>query len=140
MLLFKSVEILERNLNTDLKYTAIPGCIYSFWAVETLSLYGTIKSVPQFFSNVFLSSVFLLGFITTFIVALIGNTLESKSYTESHELLLKWKRSARDKVRMKEIKALYPVRLRIGDNYIEQTTPLVAQDFIVNQAVSLILL
>jgi len=105
-----------------------------------LAFYGTVKSVPQFFSNVSLSSLFLLAFVSTSFAAVIGNTLAAKSYTESEELLLKWKRDCRSKVRRREIKALYAARLRVGDNYFEQATPLVAQDFIANQTVSLILL
>jgi len=131
---------LEKDLNTNLKYTAIPGIIYGLWAVEILGFYGTIKSIPQFFSNVLLSTLFLLAFLNTAIAAVCGNTMASKSYTKSYELLLQWKRNARDKVRKREIKALYPARFRVGEKYIDQATPLVAQDFIANQTVSLILL
>jgi len=140
LLLYKSILILEKDMNTNLKYTAIPGMVYGLWAIETLAFYGTVKSVPQFFSNVFLSSLFLLTFVSTSFAAVIGNTLAAKSYTESQVLLLKWKRNSRSKVRKREIKALYAARLRVGDNYFEQSTPLVAQDFIANQTVSLLLL
>jgi len=114
--------------------------VYGLWAIEILAFYGTVKSVPQFFSNFSLSSLFLLAFISTSFAAVIGNTLAAKSYTESQELLLQWKRISRNKVRRREIKALYAARLRVGDYYFEQATPLVAQNFIANQTVSLILL
>jgi len=127
-------------MNTNLKFTAIPGMIYGLWAIEILSFYGTVKSVPQFFANVLLSCLFLLGFLATSFAAVIGNSMGSKSFTESQELILQWKRNARDKVRKRQIKALYAARLRVGDNFFEQITPLVAQDFIANQTVSLILM
>jgi len=140
LLLYKSILILEKDMNTTFKFTAIPGMVYGLWAIEILAFYGTVKSVPQFFSNVFLSSLFLIVFISTSFAAVIGNTLGSMSFTESHKLLRQWKRISRDKVRRREVKALYAARLRVGDNYFEQTTPLVAQDFIANQTASLILL
>jgi len=138
LLLFKSILILEKDLNTNMKYNGIPGIIYGVWTIEILGFYGTIKTVPQFFSNVFLSSLFVLAFINMVIACVCGNTMESKLYTESSELLLQWKRTARNKIRKREIKALYPARFRVGDNYVDQATPLVAQDFIANQTVSLI--
>jgi len=140
LLMFKSMLILEKDLNTSSKYTAIPGIIYGLWAIEILAFYGGIKSVPQFFDNAFLSSLFLIGLVNTSIACVCGNTLESKLYTKSDELLWQWRRISRDRVRRREIKPLYPVRLRVGDNYVDRMTPLVAQDFIANQTVSLILL
>jgi len=64
----------------------------------------------------------------------------SKVYTESHALLLYWKQKARDKVRKREIAALFPAKVKVGDNFVDKSTPLVAQDFIANQTVSLILM
>jgi len=140
VLLYKSILILEKNFNTNLKYTTIPGIIYGFWAVEILVFYGAIKSVPQFLSNTALASLFIMGLFNVGIACFWGNTRASKAFTESQKLLNDWRRNARDKIRKKEIKSLYPARFRVGDCYIDQSTPLVAQNFIANQTISLILL
>jgi len=138
--LYRSILILEKNLNTTFKHTAIPGIVYGLWTVEILVFYGAIKSVPQFFSNPTLSSLFIMGLFDITVACVWGNTMASKMYMESHKLLLLWKRNARNKIRKREIKALYPARFRVGDCYIDQSTPLVAQNFIANQTISLILL
>jgi len=140
VLLYKSILILEKNFNTNLKHTTIPGIIYGFWAVEILVFYGAIKSVPQFLSNTALASLFVMGLLNVGIACFWGNTRASKAFTESQKLLNDWRRNARDKIRKKEIKSLYPARFRVGDCYIDQSTPLVAQNFIANQTISLILL
>jgi len=140
MLLYKSILILEKDLNTNMKYTGIPGATCGVWVVEILVFYGTIKSIPKFLSNTSISILFLLTFINTVISSVWGNTMASKVFTESRKLLQLWKGNATNKVQKREIKALYPARLRVFDCFSDQLTPFVAQDFIANQTISLILL
>jgi len=140
MLHYKSVLILEKDLNTTLKYTAIPGITFCLWVFEVLSFYGTIKSVPQFLSNTLLSSLLLLVFLSLAPASVWGNTMASKVFTESRKLLKVWKGAACNKIQKREIKALFPARISVGDCFFDQLTPLVAQDFIANQTISLILL
>jgi len=49
-------------------------------------------------------------------------------------MIREWKQKtpARNRLRLRQIKALYPARVRIGigDNFIDRSTPLVALNFV----------
>jgi len=44
------------------------------------------------------------------------------------------------KLMLRQTKTLNSARLRLGDNFIDRSAPLVAQDFVASQTASLILL
>jgi len=111
-------------------------------ATETLLFYGTIKSIPNFSSNVALSSFFIMSFLTWFSSIVFAITVASKLFTESNAMISEWKQKtpASNKLGLRQLKALYPARVRILENCIDQSTPLVAQNLIASQTAALILL
>jgi len=139
---FQSVLLLEKSYNTALKYTALPGIIYGMWAIEILLFYGTVKLLPRISSNVALSGFFMVSFFNLSSSITWGNTVASKVFTESSSIIHEWKEGtpAWNRLRWRQMKALYPMRLRIGDNFIDRSTPLVAQNFVASQTAALILL
>jgi len=139
---FKSVLLLEKSYNTSLKYTALPGIKYCMWATEILFFYGAVKSITRISSNVALSGFFIVSFLTWFSSIVFGNTGASKVFTESNSMIRerKQKTPAWNRMRLRQIIALHPARARIGDNFIDRSTPLVAQDFVASQTATLILL
>jgi len=140
---FKSVLLLEKSYNTTLKYTALPGIIYGLWALEILFFYGTVKSMPSFYSNIALSGFFIVTFLNLLNAIVWGNTVASKVFAESNSMIKEWKQriaEGKNLLKLKQLRAIYPARLRIGDSFIDPSTPLVAQNFIASQTAALILL
>jgi len=110
--------------------------------MEIFAFYGTVKSVPKISSNVSLSVLFVVTFFNLFFAIVWGNTVASKVFTESSGMICEWKQKTPvwSRFRLKQLKALYPARVRIGDNFIDRSTPVVAQDFVASQTATLILL
>jgi len=72
-----------------------------------------------------------------------GNTVASKVFAESNSMIKEWKQkiaAGKNLLKLKQLKELYPARLRIGDSFIDPSTPLVAQNFIASQTAAFILL
>jgi len=116
--------------------------MYGMWATEILFFYGTVKSIQRISSNAALSGFFIVSFLTWFSSIVFGNTVASKVFTESSSMIHDWKKRtpAWNRLRLRQIKALFPARVRIGDNFTDRSTPLVAQNFVASQTATLILL
>jgi len=140
--MLKSVTVLQKILNATLKRTVIPGIFCGLWIMQILLLYGTIKLLPGFGNNLSLLVFYLGLYLNVSVGSIIATTFASRVFTTSYNLIDSWKKRQHsyNKVRQKQLASLAPTHIKCGDNFIDKSTAIVAQNFIANQTVSLILL
>jgi hypothetical protein len=113
------------------------------WVLQILYLYVTIRSIEGLHKNPFLFILFLSIYIDMVIVSVLVSSFGSKIYTTSVSMKDEWIQRARkrkDKLAKRRAKSLLPVYIKLGGNFIDRTTPILIEDFCVNQTVSLLLL
>jgi len=134
--------IIEHTINEIGKYTFIPGTVGGLGFLQILCLYGTLKTLPEFGENPAISVFFILCCINLTMSTLLNNTLASKVYVNSCELLKSWKNqcSVSDKLYSRELKGFPPTKITFAERFMDKSTPLVFQDFIIGQSISLLLL
>ncbi|OXA47796.1 hypothetical protein Fcan01_17086 [Folsomia candida] len=78
---------------------------------------------------------------TCFTVCMVFETFAAQLFVNSEHLYTDWKKElGLTKVNRRGIRALRPMRMKVGSNFIDRGTALVTQDFCINQTVSLLLL
>jgi hypothetical protein len=92
--------------------------------------------------NPFLFLLIVVILIDMIIGTLIMSTTGRNVSQASEELLNNWMKSARptDKLRRKRLQAMRLICIRFAGKYIDRDTPIVIQDFCINQTVSLLLM
>jgi hypothetical protein len=114
----------------------------SIGCLQILAMYGTLKAGDIVEGNRFL--IYLVATVALDMV--IGNlviyTLGGNVSSESKQLLEKYGENTnpRDKLRKKRLRALRVVGIRFGGKYMDNDTPIVVQDFCLNQTVSILLM
>lgn len=111
--------------------------------VEVLSLFVIIKLHTEIPFPGFL--IFPEGFVTAFSSIMVFETVAAVLNAKSSKMIAAWKQicyteKRNAKVKRREVGALRPLIVKFGSNFIDQGTPLVTQDFCVNQTVSLLLM
>jgi len=82
-------------------------------------------------------------FLNLFSAVVWGNTVASKVFTEFNALIHEWRKRVNgrnNKLTLRQLKAVVPMRFRIADSFIDRYTPLVAQNLVASQTADLILL
>ncbi len=134
---YRAIQILEMQLNNYASVRIVPIFMGGVPMVEILGVYAVIK----FHAQLPLPGLIILteGYLTAFTAIMVFETLASILNTKSAEMLRVW-RQVPNKSKRKELRALRPLKVKFGSNFIDQGTPLVSQDFCINQIVSLLLM
>lgn len=138
---YKKLQMLEtlytssnakRNLPTFL--TGVPG-IQIFSAFVCIRLQREVD-MPQF-------SLFPLLYLDGILLTIVYLSLASSVYVSSNGLIERWKKHRkcrRSKYIRKTLRSLRPLKIKFRNNFVDQCTPIVVQDFIITQTASLLLL
>ncbi|XP_035707910.1 uncharacterized protein LOC118435654 [Folsomia candida] len=137
--LYRGVQILEAQLNDYARIRVMPAFMSGVPFVEVLSLFVIIKLHDQVPLPGFL--LFPEGFITAGSALIVYETVAAILNTKSVQTIDIWKqRFSRGKAKRREVKSLRPLMVKFGSNYIDKGTPLITQDFCINQTVSMLLM
>jgi hypothetical protein len=138
---FKYIRIIEMLNNYTVRHLLLPTCALIFPAIQRASAYVCIKLHDT------LSWPALLFYGLIYCDALILTTsvflAPCHVFTSSRQILLKWKtgwKMGRKSEMRKELKALVPIKVRCGSNFVDNSTPLVLQDMCTRQTVSSLLI
>ncbi|XP_035704132.1 uncharacterized protein LOC118434510 isoform X1 [Folsomia candida] len=136
---YRSVQILEAQINDYSRIRVMPAFMSGVPFVEVLSLFVIIKLHDQVPLPGFL--LFPEGFITAASALIVYETVAAILNTKSFQIIGTWKQQfCRGKVKRREVRSLRPLMVKFGSNYIDKGTPLVTQDFCINQTVSMLLM
>lgn len=138
--LYHKISVLEKSINAVLMERILPCFILCVPVVEIVSIFVCIS---------FHDDIAMPGFVMFPILGLdailattICLTLASKVHNVS-KMLARRLRSAeimvrnRDMTMSREIKALSPLKIKFGSNFVDRRTPLVIQNFCVTKTMTL---
>jgi hypothetical protein len=111
-------------------------------AIQIIFVYAVIHAGHRINENPSLVLVMIILGMNMVLANLLTTSLGGWVSVASKSLLQMWTKSAnpRDKVRRRRLKALRLVCIRFGGKFMDRDTPIVTQDFLINQTVSLLLL
>jgi len=140
--LYRALTCLENIVNDVNKYTTIPSIVCSPWILQILCLYGTFKTGHMITHTPAMFLFFMTAYINMAVGSIVVDTVASRVFTDSKTLLGLWRKTVPSwsKYSMKQLTALVPARIRFGDNFINQSTAIVVQNFVISQTVSLIII
>ncbi|OXA39537.1 hypothetical protein Fcan01_25773 [Folsomia candida] len=137
---YKQTKLLEIKLNHCVGRIIVPVSLVGFPSVQILAFFTMIRlyeDIPMpaflYFPRMYMDMLLLNVILQTLAanLSIKSDRLRTKFLTEGHT----WR-----KVNRKELQATNSMSLKVGSNYIAAGTPLVIQDFCVNQTVSLLLM
>lgn len=137
--MYSSINVLEVMLNNVAAKRMVPSAIILGSALEITAAFATIRlhgivPLPGFF-------IFPLDVVGSGVGIFMLTTACAALHGESENLLMRWRKGfSVTKYYTRRLRALKPIRVKCGQNFMDRTTPLVIQDFCVNQLVSLLLM
>jgi hypothetical protein len=140
---YNGIVLLNKLVISRCGKVMFPSTFCGPWIMQVLCLYGTIHAAKGIRTNPFLFILFLSIYIDMVIASVVLSSVGSKIHTTSVSMREEWAREARkrnDKYGERKAKALLPVNVKLGGNFIDRHTPILIQDFCVNQTLSLLLL
>lgn len=137
--MYRSVQILEAQLNDYSRIRVLPAFMSGGPFVEVLSLFVLIKLHDQIpLPGVVL---FLEGFITAASALIVYETVAAIVNTKSVRIIGAWKgQFCRSKIKRREVTSLKPLMIKFGSSFIDKGTPLITQNFCITQTVSMLLM
>jgi hypothetical protein len=141
--LYNGIFLLNRLVETRCGTRLFVPVWITTGSVQIICMYAALKAgiTGQGEDNPFLFLLIVVILIDMIIATLIMSTTGRNVSQTSEDLLTKWTKSARpmDKLRRKRLKAMRLICVRFAGKYIDRDTPIVIQDFCINQTVSLLL-
>lgn len=137
--LYKKLQVLQAIANSCVRRQMLPACSIGLPAVQFAAGFVCLKfhdsmSLPAmvFFSLIYVDAVIL----TTCVF-----TAASHVFINSLELLSTWKTrwQTRGEVR-KSLRSLTAIKIRFGNNFVDNSTPLVIQDMCTRQTATSLLI
>jgi hypothetical protein len=141
--IYNGIVLLNKLIISRCGKILFPATFCGPWVLQILYLFATIRSIEGLHKNPFLFPLFCSGSINVVIISFLLSSFGSKIYTTSVSMKDEWTQKARkrnDKLARRRAKSLLPVYIKLGGNFIDRTTPILIEDFCVNQTVSLLLL
>lgn len=143
---YRCIQLLEKILNDALHDKLAPAIIGIGPLIQVFTQFVCVKLYSKIPLPGFL--VFPIILINSLISNLVIQTLAAKVNSISAELLLLLKselscfptKSKTRKQNWKELTACKPTRIQFGQNFVDMGTPLVIENFCINQTVSILLL
>lgn len=137
---YKQIKLLEVKLNNCVGPIIVPVSFVGFPSIQILAFFTMIRLYDVVPMPAFL--YFPRMYVDTLLLNVILQTLAANLFIKSKRLRTKFiaEGHAWRKVDRKELQATINLSLKFGSNYIDAGTPLVIQDFCVNQTVSLLLM
>ncbi|OXA61399.1 Light-independent protochlorophyllide reductase subunit B [Folsomia candida] len=141
--LYRSMQILEKIFNDFVRERVLPAILFCTPAVQVVGMYVGINLQSEIAMPGFL--VFPLIGVDAAVCNILVVTMASWIYKRSQKLiLLLKKRAARipsQKALIKrQIRSCSEMRVKFGSNFIDRGTPLVIQNFCINQTMTLTLI
>lgn len=139
--LYRYAQILDKSFNSFLSEQIIPAIMFCNPVIEIFSLFVCISYVNEVPMPGFLVFPFLL--VASGVINIVIITLASRIYGLSRHLLTSLERMTllkRSKLMRRKLKACNKLKIEFGSNFIDNGTPVVLQNFCINQTLSLILL
>lgn len=136
---YRNLKIIEILATITNSWRLIPVFVVGFPAIQFFSSYVCIRLRDEISWPEFL--MFPLVYWDGFLINMILFTAASNTYEGSSRLLRKWKWSQKHSPYTRKVLAsLTPLKFKFGDNFVERTTPLVIQDFSIQNTVTGLLL
>lgn len=139
ILKYRKMQVLEKLVNSCLQSRVFP----------IMAMVSPIAQIFTGFAIVEFHSSMDLSHMVSMLVFLAGSSLVNLSVFAGAGSIccksLKWLKAAKNchmtnKVQKRAIKSMTPLRIFFGSNYVDVLTPLVVQNFCLNQTLSLLLL
>lgn len=132
--LLKEARVLERILNASLKGRLVPCFVLGVSIAECfagsvlLSMSDQLGKVERYF--------FVLIYFQTGLCVRTLLTIMSYVFIKSTRYKKALHRSAVKKVERKELMSWKPLRVEFGQNFVDELTPLVVEENVINQTIS----
>ncbi|OXA42129.1 hypothetical protein Fcan01_23152 [Folsomia candida] len=142
----KSLQILEKSFNGYPMNRVVPVMVFGIPSIEIITLFVVINFYQDIALPGFL--VFPLLWMNTTLCNIVAFTSASLVHTVSEKTLIALKnrmvtinlsRGRKGSIINRELKACSVLKVKFGSNYIDRGTPLVIQNFCINQTMSLTL-
>jgi hypothetical protein len=138
---YRTIQLICGIFNDSSRRQVSPALLAGNPAIQIFSCFVCIKlhgeiPMPGF-------AYFPIQFLDCCIMGIGMFTVASHPWTKSNSLIRLWKQNdskKNDKCMRKALKSLSNLKVMFGNNFVDELTPLVIQDFVVNQTVSLLLL
>lgn len=136
---YQNLKLIEILATITTSWRLIPAFVVGFPVIQVLSSYVCIRLRDEISLSEFL--MFLLLYLDGFFINMVLFTVASNTFEGSSELLRKWKWSQKhSRYTRKVLDSLTPLKFKICNNFVERTTPLVIQDFTIQNTVTGLLL
>jgi len=139
---YNSLLIVEKLVNEVPKNTALPAVLCGLCIHQILVFYGSLKTISNYSQTPTLCMFFIVCYLNLSIGTILAHTIAAKLFTTSSRVLKSWKKGipSWNKLKKRQMNSLVPLRIKCFNNFIDSSTPLVAQNFIAGQTASLILM
>ena len=136
--LYRKLQIVEILHNVCSRRRILPTLLVVGPFLEVFCIYVCIKlhddiDMPEF-------AMFPLLLLDIFIVLVLFPNLASKVWRDSKKFMMRWKWGYKGKLMRRKMKTVKPLKIWCGNNFVDEGTPLVIQDFCLRTTVSLLLL
>jgi hypothetical protein len=135
---YKSLEVFEKILNSCTRRRIFPGVATPMTLIQILAIFAVLRgsgtaSLPSIL-------VYLIATNNSLIVNITVFTMAGKIFCRSKQWIKKARGKSQGKLQRRVIKSFAPLRLCFKDNFADEMTCLVVQNFCFLQTVSLLLL
>ncbi|OXA48088.1 hypothetical protein Fcan01_17343 [Folsomia candida] len=141
---YRSIQILEKSFNSYPMNKIVPVMVFGVPSVEIITLFVSINfyheiALPGFLVFPLIGLNAFLNNICVFTLAsMVHNALE-KALLALRKKMTNLHRGCNRSVIHRQLKACSVLKVKFGSNYIDRGTPLVIQNFCINQTMSLTL-
>jgi hypothetical protein len=135
---FRSIQIFENLLNSCIRRRIFPLVAGTITLLQILACFAIIRgiSTASFISRM----IYINATNNSLIVNISIFTMAGKIFSRSKQWIEEaMKKGTQNKIKRRVIKSFAPLRLRLKDNFADELTCLVVQNFCIVQTVSLLL-
>lgn len=137
--IYRCLQVLEKELNHFGSTQVIPSILIMAPIVQIFCTFVLIKLFRTLPSEGIMTYPYLILIAVT--ACMVFETFAAQLLTKSAKQCGDWKMEKNlSKVNRKAIISLQPMRIKMGNNFIDRSTALVTQDFCITQTVSLLLM
>lgn len=138
ILLYRKIQIWEKVLNFCTSQRIFPTIVFSVSGLQIISAFAL--AILRNNSGVGNLAVFFLMYLNSFVFNMIMFSFAAKIYSVSKKWLKMGEKNVKGGYMRRLHRSYRPLRMSFFNNFIDELTPLVMQDFSLTQTISLLLL
>lgn len=137
---YRELQVLEKIVNAVIRDIKFATFGYFFPGVQLFSCFVAITLSHDPDANIFRIGLFVAPYLAAVTLTLVTFSVAGNVIPISGEWILRYKERSKSALSKRICRSLAPLRIQFGNNFVEQLTPLVLQEFCIRQTASLLLL